>query len=352
MKLRNIAMLVGAVSLFSFGAQAAQTTLQFIKPTGQASPDRKIRSVNLQHYADGIFNDAKAMELDLESKLRNAMNNISKVKSVSYVDVDTSKLSAHFKGEGSGRVSLTVGNLGIKTEARVDGVGFLCPTVKAKIKMTNIRPRAEYNYSNGQLTDLNVTYGRDVDLSCSGGIFSFPGVAQLVSLFASNYAEAVVDDMIKDNLRNFMDIQNQKDMFGLKQVIQKPSVAGPLQTIEREFNIDVEQVANNLFTGVNLVVSVFRDKYGSNKHEIQLVLFQTMPTITPISGGRFTTSAAGADSYARFAYSGRWSNSDWTPGILYNGQFIGAVAFNKYYNLPSFLAQKQVTLGNCGKACE
>ncbi|UAA38997.1 hypothetical protein KIH87_01090 [Paraneptunicella aestuarii] len=351
-KTLQITGLVTAI-LFSAGINAAQTDLKLSKPSGSPTPREDAYTVNIGTLADGLFNDIKQMELNIESKLRTEINKINEVKSISYIDVNTDNLSATFTGEASQKVSLTVGSISVKAQAKFDGIDILCPTVKATVSLQNLRPKATYNFYTGALTSLSINYNNNIDLSCSGGILSFPGVSQLVSIFASNYAEAKVDDMVDSGLRQYTDIINMKNLFGVKSILDKPSVATPVAAIEQQLNIDITNTINNLITGMNVYVGVFRNKNGTNAHQIQLSIFQTAPTITSGAGGYYYASAPGASQIDKYAYSsGAWSSSGWTPGILYNGQTIGAIAFNNNYNIPSYMAQKVVTLADCGKACE
>jgi len=344
----------GFASLVGFSAlsHAAQTDLTLSKPSGQPTPREDALTINIGSHADNLFADIKQMELDIESKLRSEINSIREVKSISYVDVNTDRLSATFSGSASQKVTLTVGSLDVKAQVRFDGIDILCPTVKATISLRNLRPTATYNYYTGALTNLDIFYNNNIDLSCSGGILSFPGVGKLVSIFASNYAEAKVDDMVDAGLRQYTDIINMKDLFGVQDILEKPSVAGPVANLENLLDIDVTHTINNLITGMNFYVGVHRNYNGANSHRIKLAVYQTAPSITSAPGGVFNTSAPGASHIDRYAYNGTWQPNSWFPGILYNGQHIGAIAFSNTYNVASYMAQSVVTIGNCGKACE
>ncbi len=353
MKFLKQSLLITSVALFSSSLSAAQTDLKLSKPSGVPSPVEDAFTINVGSYADGLFSNLKQMELNIESKLRAEISNIDQVKSISYIDVNADRLVATFSGTAPQEVRMTVGSISLKAQAKFDGVDILCPTVKATISLSNLRPTASYNYYTGALTNLDINYRNNIDLSCSGGILSIPGLSQLVSIFANDYAEAKADDMVEAGLRQYTDIINMKDLFGVKEILDKPSIAGPVEQIEGRLEIDIDDMINNLFTGVNMFVSVHRNKNGTNAHQIQLGVYQTAPTITAGWGGNYSASAPGASHVNRYAYSnGSWHSNSWIPGILYNGQHIGAIAYNHNYNIASYMAQKVVTLGDCGKACE
>ncbi|MFT5755566.1 MAG: hypothetical protein ACI9LM_000277 [Alteromonadaceae bacterium] len=348
----NKNLIIGTLLVFSSVTSASQTDLKFTKPTGVPSPVEHKYTLNVGTHADKIFNDLKKLETDVESQLRTEMGKISKLKSISYVDVNTDNLKAVFTGENTSRVSLSLAGLQIKAQAKFKGVQVFCSTVRATINLKNTKAKANYNYYSGQLTNLDFTYDKDVDLSCSGGILSFPGVSQLVSLFANNYAEAKIDDMIKSSLKIRTEIINMKKLFGLSELMNKPQFSHSVTDIEEEFDFDLTNALNNVFTGLNVSVGIYRNKNGSNKHQIHMGIYQGYPKITN-NGPVYSVNAPGASRFKKYvSTSNGMTAGSWSPGLLYNGQTIGSIAFNSNYGLYSYMTQKIVTIGDCGKPCE
>ncbi|KNC67494.1 hypothetical protein [Pseudoalteromonas ardens] len=341
-----------AAGLAAQSANAGETTLKLTKPSGNPNSPQKVRTVNLGSVADSLFSDMRQLELETEADIRRDLNNMSAVKYIYSVDLDAKNISATFTGTDNYKIRLTVGNLGFYTKVKFDGVGVFCPSVKVAVRLENLRPTVTYNYYTGALENIDVSYGRDVDVSCSGGILSLPGVSQFVNYFASNYATAKADDLIKANLRQFASLERPGALFGMQEILADSRVRGNVDAAERYLGIDINNIIGNLVTGMNLNVSLNRDANGYNKHQAHIGVYQSAPTITPSWGGQFNASAPGANRISKYALSGTWSSSSWTPGVLYNNQFIGAIAYNRVYGVPSYLAQKQVTIGNCGKACE
>ncbi|MCF2909509.1 hypothetical protein L1285_14380 [Pseudoalteromonas sp. DL2-H2.2] len=333
-------------------ASAGETTLKLSKPTGNPNASQKVRTVSLGSLADSLFSDMRQFELETESDIRRDLSNMSAVKYIYAVDVDARNISATFTGTDNYKIRLTVGSLDLYTKVKFDGVDVLCPSVKVSVRLENLTPTVTYNYYTGALEKIDINYGRDVDVSCSGGILSLPGISLFVDYFASDAATGAVDDLIKANLQQFAALQQPGALFGMQEILADSRVRGNVDAAERYLDIDIDNIIGNLATGMNLNVSLNRDAYGYGKHLAHIGVYQSAPTITAGWGGQFNASAPGANRISKYALSGTWRSSSWTPGLLYNNQFIGAIAYNRVYGIPSYLGQKQVTIGNCGKACE
>ncbi|TMP39716.1 hypothetical protein [Pseudoalteromonas rubra] len=333
-------------------AHAGTTTLNLTKPTGNPNAPQKLRTVSLGSLADNLFSDMRQLELETEADIRQDISRMSAVKTIYAIDVDAKNISATFSGTDNYKVRLTVGNLGLYTKVKFDGVNVLCPSVNVAVRLENLRPTVTYNYYTGALEDIDVYYNRDVDVSCSGGLLSIPGISHFVNYFASDAATGVVDDLIKANLQQFAPLEQPGALFGMQEILSDSRVRGNVDAAERYLDIDIDNIIGNLVTGMNLTVSLKRDAHGYGKHQAHIGVYQTAPTITAAWGGQFNASAPGANRISKYALSGTWRTSSWTPGVLYNNQFIGAIAYNRAYGIPSYLGQKQVTIGNCGKACE
>lgn len=344
-------LIISTFLVLSSIASASQTDLKFTKPTGILDPAEHKYTLDIGSKADSIFYDLNKLEIDVESQLRAEMRKISRLKSISYIDINTDNLRAVFTGQNNSKVSLSLAGLQVKAQAKFNGVHVLCSTVKATIRLKNTNAKANYNYYSGQLINLDFTYDKDVDLSCTGGILSFPGVSQLVSLFANNYAEAKIDDMVTDSLKEHTEIINMKKLFGLSEILNEPTISSYVSDIEDDFDFDLTNALDNVFTGLNVSVGVYRNKNGLNKHQIHMGIYQSYPVITN-NGPVYSVSSVGASSIKKYVSGQLTNDSGWTPGLLHHGQIIGAIAHNDNYNLYSYSAFKLVQLGACGKPCE
>ncbi|UDM63851.1 hypothetical protein KIJ96_23235 (plasmid) [Pseudoalteromonas piscicida] len=353
--MKDICKLAGLIliGITTLSVNAGETTLKLSKPSGLPSPVESARSINIGSVADNLFSDLRSFEVETESGMRRDIAGMSKVKSIYAIDVDAKRVSATFSGTTNYKVKLTLKNINLYAKVKFSGIDILCPSVTVTARLNNLAPTATYNYYTGALEDLAINYNRKVDASCSTGLFSIPGVSIFVDYFASDYAKAKVDDLIKSNLRKFSELEQPGALFGMQKILADRRVSANISSAERALNIDIEETIANLVTGMNIYIDLKSDANGYGKHFAQIGVYQSTPTINSSWGGNFSVAANGANRINKYALtSGRWHSSDWTPGILYDGQFIGAIAFNRVYGVASYMGQKQVTISNCGKACE
>lgn len=331
---------------------ADQTEIKFTKPSSSPAQSYEA-SANVFFLADPLFADLAALEAGLEADLYDELLDIEELKSISTADVNIDALTATFTGTGPAEVLLTLSGIDLVAAGRFDGIDILCPTVKATVKLEQLQALATYDFYTGAIKSLGIDYHNDVSLSCSGGILSFPGVSDLVSLFAEDYAESWAHGKLEDLVEKYTDILNMKDLFGVAEILEDPEVSDAIDAIETAFDFDFRDAVNNLFTGVNIKLGVYRNRNGAGQHLIHFDVHQTAPTITSIGGGNFTVSAPGSTDFVRYLYAnGSWVESTWPAGLLKTGDRIGVLAFNDYYDLPSYFVSTTLSLGNCGKACE
>jgi len=342
-----------ALIFICLDTSAATTNLLLTTPTAAASPIQHSYQVSVGNIADASFQDIKEFETDVEGKARNLLYTFPDLKSLSIVDLNTDKIRATFTGIENQKIQLLVTDLDLIVKGKVYVSGalkYLCSTSEITIKLQDVAARAIYNYYSGSIESLNVDYKNKSSASCDSGVLSIPGVRDIISNFGSSMAKAKIDDFIRDELRNNVDLSQFDDLFGLEKVLANPSVKANINIAENVLGIDIDDNISNLMLGRNISIAFLRNYNGLNHHLVHLDVFQSRPKIS-VSNGQYYASAPGAVAYEKYAYkNGSWVRSSWTKGVLYNGQKIGVIGFN-IYGEPSYLSTAIVSGGSCGKAC-